>query len=89
MQFTAPHTPQHNAVVEQEFPPIQNMAFAWRQASDMSDTDQMLHWAIAVDYCTIVRNLQPRKWWANAYKPFDEQPPIKARDLMPWVQRVG
>jgi hypothetical protein len=59
MQFTAPHTPQHNAVVEQKFQPIRNMAFAWRQASDMSDTDQMLHLAIAVDNCTIVRNLQP------------------------------
>jgi transposase InsO family protein len=84
MQFTAPNTPQQNAIVEREFPTIRNMAYACLQASDMSDADQMLHWAHAVDDCTVARNLQPRKKWANAYEPFGEKPPVKPKDLVPW-----
>jgi hypothetical protein len=84
MQFTAPHTPQQNSVVEREFPTIWNMAFACLQASDMSEAEQVLHWAHAINDCMIVRNLQPRKEWANAYEPFGEDPPVKAKDLIPW-----
>ena len=84
MQYTAPNTPQQNGIIEREFPTIRNMAYASLQASDMSESEQMSHWAHAIDDCTIVRNLQPRKEWSNAYEPFDEQPPVKAKDLMPW-----
>ena len=59
MQYTAPNTLQHNAIIEREFPTIRNMAYACLMASDMSENEQMLHWAHAVDDCTIARNLQP------------------------------
>jgi transposase InsO family protein len=84
MQYTAPSTPQQNAIVEREFPTIQNMAYACLQVSSMSDSDQMLHWAHAIDDCTIVRNLQPCKSWLNAFEPFGKEPPVKAKDLVPW-----
>jgi hypothetical protein len=60
------------------------MAYACLQASSMNNSDQMLHWAHAIDDCMISRNLQPCKSWLNAYEPFDEEPPVKAKDLMPW-----
>jgi transposase InsO family protein len=85
MQYTAPNTPQQNAIVEREFPTIWNMVYACLQSSNMSDSDQMLHhWAHAIDDCTIIRNLQPCKSWLNAYEPFGEEPPVKAKDLVPW-----
>ena len=84
MQYTAPSTPQQNAIVEREFLTIRNMAYACLQASSMNDSNQMLHWAHAIDDCTIARNMQPRKEWKNAYEPFDEEPPVKAKDMLPW-----
>jgi hypothetical protein len=51
----------------------------------MSDSNQMLHWAHDINDCTIIWNLQPRtKSWLNAYKPFGEEPPVRAKDLIPW-----
>jgi hypothetical protein len=83
-EFTAPHTPQFNAKVEREYPTIRNMAAACMTASDFSRSEQMLLWAHAVDDCTILRNLQPRGDYANAYEAFNEQPPVKTKDLIPW-----
>jgi transposase InsO family protein len=83
MQYTAPSTPQQNAIVEREFLTIRNMAYACLQASSMSDSNQMLHWAHAINDCIIVWNLQPCKSWLNAYEPFGEEPPMKAKDLVP------
>jgi hypothetical protein len=88
MQFTSPHTPQHNAIVECKFPTIRNMAYACLQSSGMTEGEQMLHWAHAIDDCTIVRNLQPRKEWKNAYEPFNEEPPVKPQDMIPWGDMV-
>ena len=63
------------------------MAYACLMASDMSENEQMLHWAHAVDDCTIARNLQPRGEWPNAYVPFGDKPPVKSKDLMPWGEK--
>ena len=82
MEFTAPHTPQFNANVERAFPAIRNMAYACLLSSGMTDHEQKLHWAHAVDDVTIMRNLQPRKGFKNAYKPFGEKPPVKSKDLV-------
>ena len=84
VEYTAPHTPQQNATVEREFPVIRNMAYACLMASGMKDNEQMLHWAHAVDDCTLARNLQPRHEWKNAYEPFGEEPPVKPEHLVPW-----
>jgi hypothetical protein len=78
MQYTAPSTPQQNAIVEREFPTIWNMAYACLQSSSMSNSDQMLHWAHAINDCTIIQNLQPHKSWLSAYNLFGEEPPVKA-----------
>ena len=58
-------------------------------SDDSDDSDQMLQWAHAIDDCTIVRNLQPRKSWLNAYEPFGEEPPVKAKDLIPAWGALG
>jgi transposase InsO family protein len=69
MEYTAPYTPQFNGLVEREFSTIRNQAMACLLGSDMSSSEQMLHWAHAVDDCTIARNLQPRGDFENAYVP--------------------
>jgi len=82
MEYTAPDTPQYNAKVEREFPTIRNMAYASLMASGLSNNEQMLHWAHAVDDATLMRNLQPRGNWANAFEPFDEKVPVRPEHLV-------
>ena len=87
MEFTAPHTPQLNAKVEREFPTVRNMAYACLMSSGMSQRMQMVHWAHALDDVTILRNLQPRKGFKDAYEPFGEKPPVKPEHLVPFGAR--
>jgi len=82
MEYTAPHTPQFNGPVERAFPTVRNMAFASLMASDFSASEQKVQWANALQDATICRNLMPRGEFANAYKPFDEDPPVQPQHLM-------
>jgi len=82
IKYTAPNTPQYNHKVEREFPVIRNMAYASLMESGMSDSEQMIHWAHAIDDSTVLRNLQPRGEWASAYEPFGEKIPVKPKDLV-------
>ena len=87
MEYTALDTPQFNHKVEREFPVIRNMAYAALMESDLPENEQMVLWAHAIDDSTVLRNLQPRGEWSNAYEPFGEKVPVKPKDLVKFGAR--
>ena len=87
VEYTALNTLQYNHKVEQAFPTIQNMAYASLMSSGMSESEQMVNWAHAVDDVTLMRNLMPRGEWMNAYEPFGEKVPVKSKDLIKFGAR--
>jgi len=82
LEYTAPDTPQFNAKVEWAFPAIRNMAYTFLMSSGMTDTEQMVHWAHAINDSTIMKNLQPHGEWLNAYEPFGELAPVHPENLV-------
>ena len=87
VEYTAPNTPQYNHKVEWAFPTIRNMAYASLLSSGMSESEQMVNWAHAVDDATLMHNLMPRGEWMNAYEPFGEKVPVKSKDLIKFGAR--
>ena len=87
VEYTAPNTPQYNHKVERAFPTIRNMAYASLLSSGMSESEQMVNWAHAVDDVTLMRNLMPRGEWMNVYEPFGEKVPVKSKDLIKFGAR--
>jgi len=63
------------------------MAYASLMASGLPDSEQMLHWAHAIDCSTLMRNLQPRGEWSNAFEPFNEDVPVKPEHLVKFGAR--
>jgi len=58
------------------------MAYALLMASEMTDGEQMVHWAHAINDSTIMKNLQPRQEWPNAYEPFGESTSVCPEHLV-------
>jgi len=82
IEHTTPSAPQFNAKVEREFPALQNMTFATLMSSNLTEKEQMTHWAHAINGATILQNLQPRGQWKNACKAFGQKPPVQPKDLI-------
>ena len=56
MEFTAPHTPQHNGVAERGFVIVRQRALAMMLSAKLTDEYQGLLWAEAVHTATRLTN---------------------------------
>jgi hypothetical protein len=89
MEFTAPHTPQMNGVVERKFTTIRDKALAMMLAAKLSDEYQGKLWPEAVHTATKLDNAVPNRNVESSpdYAWYGEHPKI-LKHLVQWG-RIG
>ncbi|GAX29244.1 hypothetical protein FisN_28Lu116, partial [Fistulifera solaris] len=89
MEFTAPHTPQMNGVVERKFVSLRDKALAMMLAARLSDEHQGKLWTEAVNTATKLDNAVPNKNIPTSpdYEWYGEHPSF-LKHLVQWG-RIG
>jgi hypothetical protein len=83
-EITPPHTPQYNGVVERKFATIKNCSTSCMSVAGLEVETRGPLWAQAMDDNCVVHNIMPHNGYSNCYEPFNEKPPVKMEDLLPW-----
>ena len=83
-ELTAPHTPQQNGRVERAYPVVRNKGYASMMSNTLTRAENMQLWAMCMSDAVDKDNMIPRLGYPNAYAPFDERPPFRPEDMIPF-----
>ena len=79
-EYTARETPQQNGKVERAIATLKD----WATADILRLKCDEKWWGANMIHKAVCDNMMPRKGFNNAYEPFNERPPVKDKDMVPF-----